>query len=503
MTLQPADFASLHNHTQFSLLDGLTTIDELLDKTVENGQKAVGITDHGSLSGVYSALEGGKERGITVVPGLEAYLAPQNPEGAKCKSPVFYGNTTYTRTGRIQKTSPHDVSANGAYLHQTIWAVNNTGLVNLMKLASLSNQPEHFFRAPRIDFDMLVEHNEGLVVATGCPSSEISTRLLLGQKEQAGRFLSQLVEVFGRDRVFVEIMNHDMKKTNLEKKLLEKLEELNKKFELPLLATNDAHYAYKNQAPRHEEWLCAQSGAKMSDLTSDEGGRRFAFDGSTYYLRSTKEMEKIFPERKYPGALTNSLLIAEMAQDIEIGFNPHLKPKVEIPPEYASEKEYYDKLLQDGFVKRYGDADREIQKEAKRRIAEETEIIASSNFVSYMLTVADYMKYANDNYSLKDPKTGEVIALATGAGRGSSGGSISAYVLGITQVCPIRHDLLFSRFLNAGRGETYRVETEGGDTFNGLASKKVKVLNPETGEIKEKYLHEVEEGDLIKEIEEH
>lgn len=402
------EFVSLHTHTHDSLLDGFSKVDEYINRAVDLGQKGLGVTDHGNMFASYELMEKSRAAGITPVPGIEAYMAPENPLGAKVKGPVFYGPNG-------EKAPKYDVSSNGAYLHQTLWAINSVGLHNLFKLSTLSYDPERFRNKPRIDFDLLAEYSEGLVVATGCPSSEISTRFMLGQDDKAYEYAGRLKEVFGKDRMFVEIMDHNMS-IDLERVLLPKQMELAKKLGLGLLATNDCHYAHKEDSRHHEEFLCIQSESRMSDPTYDEGGRRFAFDGDQFYLKSAEEMNEIFPEKDFPGALSNTLLIAEMAQDVKVEFDPHLKPKPFIP-EGFTELDYYKKLLEDGFKERYGTASDEVQKEAKERIRKEFDVIYSSDFIGYMLTVREYLVWTRQNFSTRDEK-GDVLALSVGVGRG-------------------------------------------------------------------------------------
>lgn len=483
--LKDNDFASLHVHGEKSLLDGFGTIDEYLNRVIDIGQTALGLTDHGNGFALYELINKARERGIIPVPGSEVYLAPQNPEGAKVKTPVFYGK------GGV-KNPFFDVSANGAYLHQTIWAVNNVGLKNLFQLISKSNQQEHFYQAPRIDFEMLAEHAEGLVIGTGCPSSEISTRFILDQDQKAYEFAGRLKEVFGKENLFVEVMDHDMQ-IDLERRLIPKQVELAKKMGLPLLATNDSHYATKEDAPHHEELLCTQSGARMSDKTYDEGGPRFAFDGAEYYLKTTQEMASLFPDEDFPGAVTNTMLIAEMAQDLSLDFRPDLKVKPQLPDGY-SEAAYLQHLLKIGLRERYGAASREVKREALERVREEFEVLHSSDFIGYMLTVYEYIQWTKNHFSTYDD--GKAITYPVGAGRGSVGGSIVAFLLGISEVDPIKYDLLFSRFLSAGRGATYQISYEDGSMEEIVVSEKKKIRTEE-GEIAQRYVHQLREGDEV------
>lgn len=480
------EFASLHNHSMGSLLDGFATNQEYFERGAEIGLKGLGATDHGNTTQLYQFIKMGNEAGITPVPGCEMYMAPINPEGAKAKRPIFYGPGG-------NKAKDFDVSSNGAYLHLTILAVNNTGLRNLFKLSSLSYDPARNYSKPRIDFELLEQYSDGLVVSTGCPSSEISTRFMLGQDKKAYEYAGRLKEVFGSERLFVEIMDHNMK-INLERKLLPKQLKLAKDLGLPLLATNDAHYAYEKDAGHHEEMLCTQSGSRMSDTTMDEGGTRFAFSGTEYYLKSGRQMLDIFPEDAFPGAISNSLLIAEMAEGITIDYDPKLKPH-SIIPEGHTELSYFKTLVNEGFKRRYGKETREVKEEAKRRIAHEFEVIYSSDFIGYFLTVYEYLTWTRRNYSTVSTD-GEVLALPIGPGRGSVGGSVIAYVLDISELDPIKHDLIFERFLSEGRGATYRVTYDDG-TYEDLVVSDKKVTVTDNG-VKDKYIHQLNVGDEVK-----
>lgn len=489
MGVRKDDFVSLHNHSDRSLLDGFSTVEEYIERTVDLGQRGFGLTDHGNTFNVYSMLQTAKNAGIIGIPGSEFYVAPINPEGAKVQGPVFYGETYQGKNGRLAAVSPNDVSSSGGYLHLTVWAYNKVGLKNLFKLSSISNSPENFYKKGRIDFDMLANYSDGLIVSTGCPSSEISTRFLLNQDNKAYEYASLLKEVFGKERLFVEVMDHSMS-IDLEKKLLPKQIELAKALDLNLLATNDCHYAHNHDDVAHEELLCIQSGAKMSDDTYDQGGRRFAFNGREYYMKSASQMLELFPQNDFPNAVSNSLLIAEMTEDLSFDYDPHLKPIFPLPEGFKDEITYYKHLLQEGFKKRYGNSSPEIKKEAAKKLKEELHVIQSSDFVGYMLVVRDYLMWTKKNHSVYH--NNELIASANGPGRGSVGSSISAYVLEISETCPIKHGLIFERFLSAGRGAVYEITYDDGTTETLVASDE-KILS----DGKPKYTHKLEIGDEV------
>lgn len=635
------DFVSLHNHSDCSLLDGLGTISEYIERIGELKQVGLGLTDHGNGHGLFEFMTKAREADVIGVPGVEFYVAPVNPLGARVKEKVLYSTAG----------SSFDVASSGAYLHLTVWAYTETGMHNLFKLLSLSNEAENFYVKPRIDTQMLFDYSDGLIVSTGCPSSEISTRLLLGQEDKAYEYLARLYDVFGKDRLFVEIMNHHMPTKgggkSIEDLLLPKQLEMAKKMGLPLLATNDSHYAKPDDHRSHEEFLCIQSAAKMSDKIYDEGGNRFAFSGREYYLRDTEEMNAIFPDDDFPGAVKNTLVVAEMAQGLKLSYNPHLRPA---PQAEAGSPliEVYKKAVLKGLRERFGPSEElkknnpKLMAEINRRYKEEMETLYSSDFVGYMLTVGDYINEANEKHSVRDSE-GHIIAKATGCGRGcflpssegklshkvnlltlpdgtfmgiesyiksclliplvghdskthkrgptfsypsikdeicaeilldnghslactldhllftkdmgfvpagemkvgdkllgqdgkgghieytvvkirkfpyngevfdieipdvhnytigmitahnSVGGSLHAYALGISDVDPIRHNLLFSRFLSAGRGATDRITYTDGTSEDVIVSE-VKTVREADGTLRRKYVHELEESDVV------
>lgn len=488
MALSSKDYVSLHTHSHTSLLDGFGTVKEYVQRTVELGQTGLGLTNHGSEHELLALIRECQKAGITPVPGCEFYVAPENPEGARVMRPVYYGKTD--KDGPLEKS--HDVAGSGAYLHQTIWAYNAQGLSNLMKLSELSYRPEHVYRKPRIDFDMLAEHSEGLIVATGCPSSEISTRLRLGQKDEAYAYAGRLKEVFG-DRLFVEVMDHGMR-TNLERDLLTQQLALSKYMGIPLLATNDSHYSRPEDAVHHEEMLASQSGSRMSQTPDYLGGTRFAFDGDQYYLKSAQEMERLFPVDSFPGAVTNSLLITEMCQDIDVPFNSHLAPHA-ITEHGMSPEEYLKYKIDQGMAEWSVGKTSEQLEWAENQLRKEWNVIVPSGFASYMLTVAENINWTNEQFSVRDVD-GTPVVRATGAGRGSIGGSFIAYLLKISAIDPSKYPVNFERFLSDGRGNIHTITFEDGETTERIASTEYKVL-ADDGTIVTKYAHQLEPGDKV------
>lgn len=467
-------YAPLHNHSHYSTLDGYATIDEYIKVALDNNMPGIGLADHGTASGLYKFITQAQAAGITPVPGIEFYVAPENPQGAKCKEPVYYGEGG-------KKAPNYDVSR-GAYTHLTVFAYNNTGISNLFKLTSLSWDPQNFYHKPRIDTNMLAEYSEGLIVTTGCPSSEVSKRFLLNQDDKAYEYASRLKSIFG-DNLYVEVMDHKMKGEELERVLVPKQIKLAKDLGLKIIATNDSHYAFKTDAQPHEHILAISTKDKMSNPAHHNGGTRFAFSTEEYYIKSYDEMIGLYPKEIAEEALANTLEIVEKCKGIKLEYNPNLRPEIEIPEGYTPAT-YLQKLIFDGFKAKRGTASKEIQAESMKRIKEEFEVIHSNDFISYFLVVHDYINFAHEN------------GIGCGAGRGSVGGSEIAYVLDISNTDPIRFDLLFERFLSPGRGSTYQIDYVSGESEEiSVSSKKQIYTNDEADKVV--YVHELNPGDMI------
>lgn len=445
------NFVNLHNHSDYSLLDGFGTVDEYIARAVEMGQPALGLTDHGNVCGLFSFIQKCNKAGIKPIPGIEAYVAPVNPIGAKVHQPVRYGKPGQEGI---------DVSGNGAYLHMTLWAMNDEGLHSLYALvreASMEgNEFNHldlpdgdgnYYMKPRMDLDMLARHNAGLIATTGCPSGEIQTRFRLGQDEQAYDYARRMSEIF-EGRYFVELMDHSMAQgKDIERVAIPKLLKLADDLNLPLLATNDSHYCNHEDAPHHEEMLCANSKATMYDLPYDEGGKRFAFNGNEYYLKTRDEMLSIPVFHEHPEAVDNTMRIADMVEHIEFKLRSDLRPEVEIPDGY-DEIGWFKHEIKEGLKKKRSGASPEVKAEAVKRINHELPVFTDNNFVQYMLVVKDYIDWARNN------------GIRVGYGRGSVGGSEIAFDLNISDTDPIRHNLMFERFLNPERLSPPDVDTD-------------------------------------------
>lgn len=474
------NYVALHNHSDYSSLDGYGTIDEYIQAAKNNNMIGIGLSDHGTASGLYKFITRAQAAGLIPVPGVEFYLAPENPEGAKARYPIYYGQGG-------NRAPKYDLS-NGAYSHLTVFAYNNKGLENLFRLTSLSWKPENYYFKPRIDTNMLAEHSEGLIVTTGCPSSEINRRFLLGQDKKAYEFASRLKNIFG-DRLYVEVMDHKMKDDELERIINPKLIKLSKDLNIPPILTNDSHYAFKHDHEPHERILAVSTNSSMDIPRKSDGGTRFAFSTPEYYIKSYDEMIANYdnvgytiPEGFLEEALENTVNLTERCKDIKFEYNPHLRPEIDIPEGYTSAT-YLQKLIYEGFKKKRGDQPKELQEESVRRIKEEFKVIHSNDFISYFLVVHDYLSYAH--------KEGILI----GSGRGSIGGSEIAYVLDISNTDPIRFDLLFERFLSPGRGSLYQIDYVSGESEEIPVSDK-KCVYSEDGE-KIVYVHELNPGDLV------
>jgi DNA polymerase-3 subunit alpha len=435
-------FVNFHVHCDAgSLLDGFSTIPEYLKEADRIGQPALAITDHGSLAGLYDLQKYSTNPGYQVtdkvkgIAGIEFYVVPSTGD-IHTKEPLFLGDG-----GR------DDISGNGAYTHLTVIAENNVGLKNLFYLSEVANK-YGYYRKPRISLEYLEEYSEGLIATTGCPSGEIQVELRLGHYDKALAYAARLQDIFGKNNVFVELMDHGMKQ-DLERKVRGGLLSIAKALNMPLLATNDAHYAKAENVKSHEEMLAIQSGSSMNELADYDGGKRFAFEGGSYYLATAAEMLAKFPEN--PEAISNSLLIAERAS-FSIEKDEDLLPTIE-PPAGYTEEEWFRKQVLDGLAERL--PDKRHDPVYLDRIEHELKVILPKNFASYFLVVSDFMKWAR--FEAQPP-------VPTGFGRGSGAGSLCAFALYITDPDPIRWNLLFERFVHTERDNFPDFDTDFGPT---------------------------------------
>ncbi len=412
------DFVHLHVHTEYSMLDGAARLPELFSEVQRLGQKAVAITDHGYLFGAFDFWSTAQKFDVKPIIGVEAYVTPGTSRHDRTK--VLWGDKSQRRD---------DVSAGGAYTHMTLWARDNVGMHNLFRASSLASLDGQMGKWPRMDRELLETYGEGLMATTGCPSGEVQTRIRLGQWDEAVRAAGELQDIFGKENYFVELMDHGIEiETRVTKDLLRLAEAIG----APLVATNDLHYTKQEDAHSHEVLLAVNSGSSLDEPTYDQGGNRFAFSGETYYVRSGAEMRRLFAE--LPEACDNTLAIAERCE-VSFDTGANYMPRFPVP---AGEDEisWFVKEVERGLHRRYpaGVPDA-VRKQAKY----ETEVIIQMGFPGYFLVVADFINWAKEQ------------GIRVGPGRGSAAGSMVSYVMGITELDPLEHGLIFERFLNPER----------------------------------------------------
>ena len=431
-------FVHLHSHFDTSILDGYSTTPEVIAEVARLGQPAIAMTDHGNLHGIYDLYKHAKAAGIKPIAGLEAYMTPS------------IVNRHHRGAAYLADGGRDDVSGRGAYTHITLLAENNTGLKNLYQMNMLS-YTEGFFQKNRIDLELLEQYGKGIIATTGCPSGEVQTRLRLGQEKEALAFAAKLQDILGKDNVYMELMEHGMA-SELERGVRSRLLDIAKKLNMPLVATNDLHYAKHSDAKAHEELLCVQTRSTMSQQPDHKGGTRFAFEGDEYYVKSRAEMEKYFDH--LPEALNNTLVIAERC-DITIEPDDTLRPTI-APPAGLSEFDFLRQEAIAGLEKRL--PHKKNDSEYVERLNTELDIIKQKNYVGYFLVVSDFVRW------------GKFVAnppVPTGFGRGSAAGSLLGYCLDITDVDPIKYDLLFERFINPERDSPPDIDMDFNDTDRG------------------------------------
>jgi DNA polymerase-3 subunit alpha len=395
-------FVHLHNHTHYSLLDGLTKLDEMVNYAKEQGSPAVAITDHGSMYGVIEFYQKAKKAGIKPIVGVEAYLAPGS---------------------RFDKNTREDGRSN----HLLLLAKNNVGYKNLIKLVSKA-YIEGFYYKPRIDWDLLVEFHEGIIASTACLAGEIPRLIMSDKLAEAEKRILEYNTLFGQDNFYLELMDHpeipELEKVNAE------LIKFSKKLKIPVIATNDVHYFKKEDAEAQDILLCLQNKKKITDTD-----RMKMLGHGDYSMRSNAEMIEAF--KHIPEAIENTLKIAEMC-NVEIALGEIQLPHFEVPDGYDGNS-YLKEWCEKGILKRYpGKPDSEL-KEVYERLEYELSVITKMGWPSYFLIVADFINWAKDN------------KIVVGPGRGSAAGSLVCYLTGITNLDPLEYNLLFERFLNPER----------------------------------------------------
>ncbi len=402
-------FVHLHVHTEYSMLDGAARLDDLFAKAVELGMPALAMTDHGNVFGAYDFWKKAKAAGIKPIIGTEAYLAP--------------GSRFDKTRHRWGVGGEDDVSGGGAYTHMTMLSTSTRGMHSLFKMSSLASLEGYYYK-PRMDKELLAEHAVDMVATTGCASGEIQTYLRMGEYEKAKRSAGEFVDIFGKGNFFAEVMDHGLE---IERRSMKDLLRLAKDLDLPLLATNDLHYTHAEDARAHEVLLCVQSGKTMADPG------RFKFDAQDFYLKTPQEMRHLW--RELPEACDNTLLIAERC---EVTFNEgaDLMPRVPVPDGYT-EDTWLREQVHAGLRERF--APHPVPETHTVQADYEVDVILKMGFPGYFLVTADLCRYAKDT------------GIRVGPGRGSAAGSLVAYALRITDLDPIKHKLLFERFLNPER----------------------------------------------------
>ena len=420
-------FVHLHAHTEYSMLDGAAKITDYLKKVKELNQPAAAITDHGNLYGALEFVRQAESLDIKPIIGYEAYVTP----GSRFDRPDRDNNKRY---------------------HLTLLAENNVGYQNLVELVSKAYL-EGFYYKPRVDYQLLSEHSEGIIALSGCLGGEVAQHLAPDGSKEEGNIKNEksyekalekaknYQEIFGKDNFFIEIHNHGISQ---QLEILDDLVSISKELEAPLVAANDSHYVSQDDSSAHDALLCVQTNATMEDEN------RFKFDGEEYYVKSSEEMRTLFPDDKYPNACDNTLKIANRVH-YEFEFDKDYLPDFPVQDDSLSADEYLRKKVLIGAEEKYQDVNLEIQD----RIDYELEVINSMGFASYFLIVGDLIDFAKSKN------------IRTGAGRGSAAGSIVSYCLGITGIEPLKYGLIFERFLNKGRKSLPDIDMDFDERYRG------------------------------------
>ena len=405
-------FVHLHQHTEYSMLDGAARIGDVVASAVKDGQPAMGITDHGNMYGVLDFYQECNKAGVKPIIGSELYMAHEHRD-----------ERLQLRGSRMDDSGGEVEGGKKAYYHLTTLVENQVGYKNLIQLSSRAFM-EGYYRKPKVDWEILEEHSEGLIVTTGCLGGHVLQAMMNQGFDAACERAGRLLDIFGRDHLFVEIQDHgipDQLRTNPQ------LIQLAKRLKLPLLATNDSHYVKQGDAVAHDALLCVQTGSQLSDPD------RFRFHGDHHYLKTAEEMRYLF--REVEVACDNSLWIAERCE-LEIEFGKPLLPNFPLPEGFADDAAYLEHLTFAGAHARWGS---DLPDAVLDRLAYELKVIGDMGFSSYFLITWDLIKHARDSN------------IRVGPGRGSAAGCAVAYCLRITDLDPIKYDLLFERFLNPSR----------------------------------------------------
>ncbi len=404
-------FAHLHVHTEYSMLDGASRLDEVIAAAAADGQPAMAITDHGNMYGVLDFYRGCRDVGIKPIIGTEIYLAHES----RAERP--------SRRGRTDDSGGDTGGGKKLYYHAILMAESDVGYKNLIQISSRAYLEGYHYK-PRADWELLEQHHEGIIATSGCLGGHVLQSLLQGRKDAALEHAARFQDIFGRDNFFIELQDQgipEQRQTNPQ------LLEIARTIKAPVLATNDSHYTHQQDAEAHDALLCVQTASLLSDVD------RLKFHGDGHYLKTAGEMRRVFDE--VPSACDNTLWIAERA-DVTIEFGQPQLPSFPLPDGFATDTEYLKHLTMDGARKRWGD---HLDPEVVERLSYELGVIDKMGFSAYFLITWDLIRHARDHN------------IRVGPGRGSAAGCAVAYTLWITDLDPIKYDLLFERFLNPSR----------------------------------------------------
>ncbi|MHB8669861.1 MAG: DNA polymerase III subunit alpha [Acidimicrobiales bacterium] len=427
-------FTHLHLHTEFSMLDGAARVEEVIAAAAADGQPAIGITDHGNMYGVLDFYQAARDQGVVPIIGTEAYMAAES----RHERP--------RRRGRLDDTGGEGEAGEKLYYHLTLLAENDLGYRNLLKLSSRAYLEGYFYK-PRLDWELLGDHHEGIIATTGCLGGVVLQSLLAGDFDGALKRAGRLQDIFGPDNLFVELQDHGIE---AQQRTNPQLIEIARALGAPLLATNDSHYTRREDHVAHDALLCVQTGSSIDDP------KRFKFEGDQHYLKSAAEMRSLFAH--WPEACDNTLWIAERAR-VEIEFGKPQLPTFPLPPGFASEDAYLRHLTEAGARERYchspGGGQGSLPDQVVARLKYELGVIRDMGFSAYFLVVWDLIRHAREK------------GIRVGPGRGSAAGCLVAYCLRIVDLDPIRYDLIFERFLNPGRKQMPDIDMDFDSRYRG------------------------------------
>ncbi len=405
-------FVHLHVHTEYSMLDGAARLNPLISETKKLEMPAIAITDHGNLYGAFDFYKTAKDQGVKPIIGIEGYFAPN---GRHSREMLEFGGTSTNEDQEFGR-------GRSPYTHITMWATSTQAMHNLFKISSLASIEGYYYK-PRFDIELLEKYGKGLIGTTGCPSGEVNRWLQAGDERKALEVAAKMQEILGKENYFCELMDHGL---DIETRTRPALLKIAKELNLPLVATNDLHYTYEQDFESHEVLLCVGTRTTLSDPN------RFRFDAKDFYLKTPEQMRQLWKD--FPEACDNTLLIAERC-DVKFSEGANLMPRFSVPNS-ETEESWLEKEVITGLKKRFKN---QVPQSHQVQADYEIKVINQMGFPSYFLVVADLVRYAKEN------------GIRVGPGRGSAGGSVVAFALGITELDPLKHGLLFERFLNPER----------------------------------------------------